>query len=69
MNGKPTTARAGHYRPTANRPDLCQQAAADLGLTNVKARRFPEGELVSGYRNGQHRLYHRSRYGNWERID
>jgi hypothetical protein len=49
--------RAGRYTPHRERPELCDRAAQELGLTNVVYRRFPEGEFVAGDRNGDHLLF------------
>ena len=50
------THRAGRYAIHQPRPDLIA-AAEDLGLTNVRYRKFTEGEFVTGYdARGEHRM-------------
>lgn len=50
-------SRAGRYAPHRERPELCDRAARELGLTDVVYRRFPEGEFIAGDRNGDHLLF------------
>jgi hypothetical protein len=51
-----------------DRPDLCQRAAEDLGLTDPRAHRFDGAWLVSGWDKHTLRVFHFSSTEDWEEI-